>query len=366
MRLRVFAPFTLLLVLAACQETPEGVSIGAPSDKDEGASSLPVSVATVSQQTLSHAVVASGPVSAWEEMQLGVELSGLRITTLPVDVGQRVRRGQVLLELDHRMLDSELASSRAALNEARVGTELAQANLRRGQALGASQMISQSALDELRANVASAQARQATARAQNDTAQLRRDFASLHAPQDGIISKRLVQPGQVVAAGTELLRLIRDGRLEWRADLSEAQLGKVKVGAQVELVSSGETVAGIVRAVSPGLDSQTRTGTVYVDLPQPGALQVGSFVEGRIQTAQSPALAVPTSAVVQRDGFPVVFTLDAQNKVKKIRVKTGSTSKGWIEVIEGVREGDRVVQEGAGFLGDGDTVRVVESSKVAQ
>lgn len=365
MRLRVLAPFALLLVLTACNDNPSEPT-DTPSAQEEGASALPVSVVLVSRQTISHAVMASGPVSAWEEMQLGVELTGLRITALPIDVGQSVRRGQVLLELDHRMLDSELAAARASLNEARVGTELAQSNLRRGQTLASSQMISQSALDELRANVSSSQARQATARAQHDTAQLRRDFASLRAPQDGIISKRLVQPGQVVAAGQELLRLIRDGRLEWRADLSEAQLRKVKVGAPVELVSSGEKVIGKVRAVSPGLDSQTRTGTVYVDLPDPGALQVGSFIEGRIQTEASPALAVPSSAIVQRDGFSVVFTVDAQNKVQRVRVKTGATNKGQVEILEGLKEGDRIVMEGAGFLGEGDTVRIVESSKDVQ
>lgn len=355
MHSRISTLLACLFVLTACGQEPLDVATTA----DEGASSLTVSAAAVQKKSFQHAVVASGPVSAWEEMQLGVEVSGLRITSLRVDVGQVVEKGQVLLELDGRMLRSELSSAQAALNESKVNAELTQANLRRGQALAQSQMISQSALDELRANVSSAQARQATARAQADSAQLRYDFATLRAPASGVISKRMVQPGQVVSAGTELLRMIRDGRLEWRADLSEEQLSRVNVGSRVILSSRSGSVEGVVRAVSPGVDSETRTGTVYVDLPHPGMLQAGSFVEGRIETESSPALVLPSGAIVQRDGFAVVFALDG-NKVRRVRVQTGASVDGYTEIVSGVDEGDRVVLEGAGFMGDGDIVKVVE------
>src|SRR3546814_12223291 len=95
------------------------------------------------------------------------------------------------------------------------------------------------------------------------------DFAELRAPADGIISKRLVQPGQVVAAGTELLRLIRDGRLEWRAELSADDLALVEPGATVQLPSREGTVTGRIRAVSPGVDSPATTGTIHPALPEP-------------------------------------------------------------------------------------------------
>src|SRR3546814_17679318 len=99
------------------------------------------------------------------------------------------------------------------------------------------------------------------------------DFAELRAPADGIISKRLVQPGQVVAAGTELLRLIRDGRLEWRAELSADDLALVEPGATVQLPPREGTVTGRIRAVSPGVNSQARTGTLHPALPAPAPLQ---------------------------------------------------------------------------------------------
>ncbi|HBK46462.1 MAG TPA: efflux RND transporter periplasmic adaptor subunit, partial [Xanthomonadaceae bacterium] len=201
-----------------------------------------------------------------------------------------------------------------------------------------------------------------TARAARDAAKLRRDFAELRAPADGVISKRLVQPGQVVSAGSELLRLIRDGRLEWRAELPEEQLAEVSVGDVVELAHAGQPVRGRVRAVSPGVDTETRTGTVYADLPAPAALKPGIYVEGRIVTGDGQGLMVPSASIVQRDGHAYVFTMKDAQTVQRRRVRTGQVVQGKVEVVEGLQEGERVVVDGAGFLGDGDRVRVVEAA----
>lgn len=351
--------FAALPLLAACG--------GGAKDKPvEGSSALAVALTPARIDPLARSVIVSGPVSAYEEMQLGVELSGQRITRLNVDVGQTVKQGQVLLELDHRTLDSEVAQADAAAQQAKAALELAQAKQTRGEKLAASQLISASDLDELRATATQARAQLATARAALDAARLQRDFAELRAPADGVISKRLIQPGQVVAAGSELLRLIRDGRLEWRAELPEAQLADVAVGNPVTLTYAGQPIAGRVRAVTPGVDAQTRTGTVYADLPEPGPLKPGTFVEGRILTGDGQALMVPSAAIVQRDGHSYVFTLKDKGSVARRRVRTGQTMQARTEIIEGLKDGEQVVSEGAGFLGDGDRVRVVEAGKGAR
>ena len=336
--------------------------------KDEPAApptTLAVSLVPVTEQKIARSVVVSGPVTAWEEMQLGVELSGVRITALHVDVGQAVKQGDVLLELDARSAMAELAQAEAGLAEAQASLALAQANVRRAEPLAAQQLISAAQLDELRAQRSSAQARVGTARAGRDNAALRRDFAQLRAPADGIISKRLAQPGQIVGAGSELLRLIRDGRLEWRAELAEAQLAQVSVGDAVTLPGRDGPVSGRVRAVSPGVDAQTRTGTVHADLPAPGGLQAGSYVEGRITVGQGRGLTVPSAAVVLRDGLPYVFSVDADGVARRLRVQTGPAVAGRIELLGGVAAGQQVVLEGAGFLGDGDKVRVVQGNAPA-
>ena len=120
-----------------------------------------------------------------------------------------------------------------------------------------------------------------------------------------------------------------------------------------------------MRAVSPGVDAQTRTGTVYADLPQPGGLQPGTYLEGRVESGTSQSLAVPTAAVVSRDGFPCVFVVDAQGQARQRRIDTGSADGGWTAVRGGLKPGDRVVVEGAGFLTDGDRVRVVAAGAKA-
>lgn len=322
-----------------------------------------VSVARVQARDIPRSVLVSGPVSAWEEMQLGVEVSGLRVTSLLVDVGQSVRTGELLLQLDHRSLDADLAQADAALREAEAGAALARSQLARGELLVKDKYISATQVDELRAGRVQGDARVGTARAMRDTAALRRSFADLRAPDAGVISKRLVQPGQVVAAGSELLRLIRQGRLEWRAELAEAELGRVKPGDRIELTTrDGKAVIGQVRAVSPGVDASTRTGTVYADLPDPQGLQPGTYLQGRIDTGVGQGLTVPAATVVQRDGHPNVFTVDAKGIARRVRIRTGGIANGQVEVLEGLKAGDAVVEQGAGFLGDGDSVRIVEAT----
>ncbi len=336
------------------------------SKKEEAAkpvAAFAVSVARAQARDIPRSVLVSGPVSAWEEMQLGVELNGLRVTHLLVDVGQAVRKGELLLQLDHRSLDSDLAQADAGLREAEAGAVLARSQLARGQQLADGKYISAMSLDELRAGRTQAEARLGTARAARDAVALRRSYADLRAPDAGVISRRLVRPGQVVASGNELLRLIRQGRLEWRAELAEAELARIKPGERIELaMRDGTAVIGQVRAVTPGVDASTRTGTVYADLPDPQGLQPGTYLQGRIDTGIGQGLTVPAATVVQRDGHPNVFTVDAKGIAHRVRIRTGGIANGQVEVLEGLKAGDAVVEHGAGFLADGDSVRIVEAT----
>jgi RND family efflux transporter MFP subunit len=358
MRLTMLRPWAVsglaLLALAAC---------GKKADTTNAAAATPAMAVTVIParvQEIPREIRVSGPVAAREEMQLGVELSGQRVTGLYVDVGDFVHRGQVLLELDARALDSELRQVEASYREAQAAAGLAQANLRRAEPLLREKYISAGQVDELRAARDQANARAATARAALDAAKLRRSYAELRAPDDGIVSKRSVQPGQIVAAGTELIGLIRDGRLEWRAELADAELAAVNVGDPVAVrAPDGHDVEGEVRAVPPGVDAATRTGTIYADLPEPDGLRTGAYLPGRILVGNAKALEVPATAIVQRDGNAYVFTVDAKGVAHRVRVRTGTSTAGVVEVLDGLATGAQVVDRGAGFLGDGDTVHVV-------
>jgi RND family efflux transporter MFP subunit len=344
----------LLLLFVACSDD-------APAP--ESTPSLTVSVATPVQQALPQRVTASGSVAAWEEMSLGVELSGQRVAEVLVEVGDTVTAGQALLVLDTRSLQMELRQAEAALAQADANLSVASSNARRGERLKKEQLVAASEADQLIAGELTAKAQRNTAQAQLENARLRLGFATLRAPDDGVISARHVQPGQVVMTAVEMLRLIRKGRLEWRAELPEAALIRVAPGAQVKLRGpDGAAVAGTVRAVSPSLNVESRTGTVYADLPEPGALRAGMYAQGDLILGDLPARTVPDQAIVERDGYRYVFVLGEGDVVAQRRVELGVREGGIVQVREGLEAGERVVVEGAGFLADGDRVRVVPAS----
>ena len=230
-----------LILLAACAR---------PDDSADVTPSLTVSVATPQRDSVVRDVVASGAVAAWEEVSVGVELSGLRVAAVEVEVGSVVKQGEVLLRLDTRTQDARLTEAEAAVAEARANLTVAERKARRVGELAAQRLMSQQDADEADAARTSARSRLDTATASRDSARVQRDFAVVRAPVAGVVSARSVQPGQVVSAGSELLRLIRDGRLEWRAELAQADLLRVGEGAAVFVQSTvGGEVPGTVRRV---------------------------------------------------------------------------------------------------------------------
>jgi RND family efflux transporter MFP subunit len=339
--LRALLALSCGLLLAAC-----GSDQAAPPSTP----SLSVSVAEPAMQTLPRRIAASGSIAAWDEVVLGVELSGQRVAAVEVEVGDVVEKGQPLLRLDTRTLAMELRQAEANL-------KVASANARRGERLRREQLVAASEAEQLIAG-------EITARAQAENARLRMEFATLRAPHDGVISARNVQPGQVITAGAELLRMIRDQRLEWRAELPEAALVQIEEGMPVRLQApDGQPVEGTVRTISPGLDSRSRTGTVFADLPDPGGLRAGMYAAGEIELAEREVRTVPAAAIVERDGYRYLFVLGEGDVVAQRRVELGARSGDVVEVTEGLQGDERVVVEGAGFLADGDLVRVVAASE---
>jgi RND family efflux transporter MFP subunit len=174
--------------------------------------------------------------------------------------------------------------------------------------------------------------------------------------------------GAVVGVGTELFKLIRQGRLEWRAEVTAAELSRIKPGTRALVkAASGSELAGKVRTVAPTVDAQTRTALVYVDLPAvltPNApFKAGMFASGRFELGDSSALTLPQQAVIVRDGFSYVFRLDANSRVSQLKVTTGRRIGQRVEVVAGLAPDASVVVSGAGFLNDGDLVRIVPATR---
>jgi RND family efflux transporter MFP subunit len=324
---------------------------------------LTVTVAMPQSSSLSQKISANGSLAAWQEAIIGAEANGLKITEVRVNVGDRVQRGDVLATLQSDTLRAELAQAEAALAEATASAQEAKAQSDRARNLQLQGFFSSAQLSQTLAADASAQARVQSARAMVQLQTVRLSQTQVRAPDAGVISSRQATVGSVVGAGTELFRLIRQGRIEWRAEVTAAEIGRIQVGAPVQVkAASGQQLQGKVRMVSPSVDAQTRNAIVYVDLPgATGSARAGMYAQGEIALGQSQALTVPQSAVVVRDGFSYVYTVGADQKVSQLKVQTGRQSGDRVEVISGLKADARVVASGGAFLNHGDTVRVVDA-----
>ena len=304
---------------------------------------------------------ANGNVVAWQEAVIGPEIANYRITEVRVQVGDTVRKGQVLARIASDTVASELAEAQASVAELEASAAEARANAARAKELKEKGFYSSQLNTQYQTAEHTALARLAAARARQQAAGLKMDKTAVLAPDDGVISARSATVGSLTQPGQELFRLIRGGRLEWRAEVPSADLGKVKAGMVATLTApGGEVVKGAVRAVAPSVDPQTRSGLIYVDLPASGAVRAGMFARGEFQLAQSPALTLPQSALVLREGFAYVFRLEGEGRVAQTKVELGRRLGERVEIVSGLDAAARVVESGAGFLADGDAVKVVE------
>ncbi len=306
-------------------------------------------------------LAADGNVVAWQEAVIGAEIDNFRISEVSVQVGQSVRKGQVLARIASDTVASELAEATAAVAELEAMAAEAKGNAARAAELQARGFYSGQLNLQYQTAERTAQARLTAARARQQAAALRLARTSVLAPDDGVISARSATVGSLTQPGQELFRLIRGGRLEWRAELAAAELAQVKAGGEALLSGpDGAPVHGVVRMMAPSVDAKTRNGLVYVDLPQPGALRAGMFATGQFRLGQRPALTLPQSAVLLREGFAYVFRLAGEGRVAQVKVGLGRRVGERVEIVDGLDAQAEVVATGAGFLADGDAVKVVD------
>jgi HlyD family secretion protein len=309
---------------------------------------------------------AHGNVAAWQEAIVGAEASGLRLQDVLVNVGDAVQRGQLIARLNDSTIAADVAQTRASLAEAQATADEARANGDRARELGPTGVISAQQIQQWLTAERAGQARVEALKARLTAEQLRLAQTRVLAPDHGVISSRSATVGAVVQPGQELFRLIRGGRLEWRAEVPAAELARIRPGMVARVTpAGGSEISGRVRMVAPTVDAASRNGLVYVDLPQPGAARAGMFARGEFELGQSRGLTLPQSAVVLRDGFSYVLRVNPQSRITMVKVATGRRIGDRVEIVSGLDAGARVVASGGGFLGEGDTVRVVEAGAAA-
>nr|WP_314428437.1 efflux RND transporter periplasmic adaptor subunit [uncultured Brevundimonas sp.] len=350
------------LTLSACGGHGDDKS---KAGEKSGASRQTVSVATATEVALPRVIVASGSVSAWEEVPVGAETGGLTAVGVYVDEGSYVRQGQVLVKLNDALLQAQLRQQQAGVQTAEANAARDDAALARAQELKQRGFLSQASLDNALADQRASQANLASARASLSETRTRLAQSEIKAPVSGLIISRSVTKGQIVAAGTELFRMVRDGRLELDAQVPETDLPALRAG-QTATITSNEGVAtsGTIRIVTPEVDAQTRLGLARITLSPGSGLKPGMFARASINAGAQPTTVVPTGAVLYRNNKSGVFVLDAQ-AAAHFRPVTVLSRRDDQTSVSGVEPGVRVVVQGAGFLNEGDKVTIAPAPAVA-
>lgn len=346
-----------VMLLAACGGHSEE-----KAPEKSGASRQNVTATTVAQTNLDRTVTASGTVSAWEEVPVGAETGGLVATAVYVDEGSYVRQGQPLVQMNDALLRAQLNQQQAQVQTAEANVARDDAALERAQELKERGFLSQASLDTALANQRSSQANLAAARAALSETRTRLSQATIRAPVSGLIISRSVTKGQIIAAGAELFRMVRDGRLELDAQVPETELGLVRAGQSATVTSSeAGSTTGTVRIVTPEVNAETRLGLARVALSPGSQLRPGMFARADIAVGAQPATTVPTASVLYRNNRAGVFVLNADSTVRFQPVTVLSRTDAQT-AVSGVEPGVRVIVQGAGFLNDGDGVTVSQAA----
>lgn len=330
------------------------------------AATLTVSVEKVLSHRITSSVSATGTVSAWQEATIGAEESGLRLTDVLVKEGDHVKAGDVVARLDDSLLKAQLAEQKAAVAQAQATLDSAQSAAARADKLLASNAVSAETAEDKATAVKTGKAGVDQAEAAAERLQAQLDRTIIRAPFDGIVSSKPAVAGSIVQAGTELMKIIRDGRLEVGVLVPEKDLAGISVGQAANIVdASGRAFSGSVSSIAETVNATTRLATVYVAVGEGSGLKPGMFARVTIETAASRQLTVAETALIWHDGKPAVFVIDGESKVSAHPVATGTRQNGRVAIESGLSEGDQVVVAGAGFLNDGNLVRVASVEAAA-
>jgi RND family efflux transporter MFP subunit len=349
-----------LLAVASCGGHGEEPKEKAPAGS--GASRQTVTAAVVAVTNLPRTVTASGSVSAWEEVPVGAETGGLVATGVFADEGSYVRQGQLLVKLNDTLLQAQLRQQQASVEAAEANAAREDAELARARELRERGFLSQASLDQAIAEQRSTQAQLSSARASLSETRERLDQTNIRAPVAGMIISRSVTRGQIVQAGNELFRMVRDGRLELDAQVPETELPLIRSGQAATITSSeAGSTSGRVRVVTPEVNAESRLGVARISLNPGSQLRPGMFARAEIAVGDQPATTVPTGSVLYRNNRAGVFVLNADNATVHFQPITVISRTDAQTAIAGVQPGARVIVQGAGFLNEGDHVNVARA-----
>ncbi|AKI02067.1 RND family efflux transporter, MFP subunit [Hoeflea sp. IMCC20628] len=385
--------FALLLALPLLSAS--GLSAGAvDAEKAPSTGALPPAIVAVRAETsrITDRVLSNGMITAVEEVLVAPQVEGLAIESLQADVGDRVEAGSVLatladdqLILQRSQLDANRAKALAAI--AQLGAQLAEVESNAQESIKtaarARTLADKGTYSTVQAEQAEAQATAARARirsveesikvaqaditlidAQVKDVDLRLARTEVKAPVSGIITARGARVGAIASgAAGPLFMMIKDGELEMRADVAEADMHRIAEGqaVSIHLIGAADQVAGTIRLIDPTLNTTTRLGLARIEIGDGTSLRAGMFADAEIIVAEREAVTVPVTSVnIASDGADVLKIEDGI--AKRTPVITGIREGGMVEIIEGLLAGDLIVAKAGAFVRDGDRITPVEQT----
>ena len=316
-------------------------------------------------QDVESTISATGSLAARREMPVGAVGEGGMVTRVLVDAGDWVRAGQILASVDRQVQSQQSASLGAQIRVAEADARLAQNELDRAKSLAERGFISKADIDRKTAQRDAAAARLNVARAQYRESTARIGRLDIRAPASGLLLARNVEPGQVVGGGSGVLfRIAKDGEMEMRAMLAEADLAKLAVGrsATVTPVGTAARFTGQIWQMPPVIDPATRQGVVRIALAYDPGIRPGGFASAAVNAGRARAPLLPESAVLSDEKGNYVYVVGANNKVVRQAVKVGDVSDAGITVLSGLTGSERVVLSAGAFLNEGETVIPVRNT----
>ena len=320
---------------------------------------ITVTVSTPKYQLVPIKINATGLIQAWQETIIGAQIGGVGITNVYVNVGDTVKKGQLLAKFNATQVKSDLMTQIANLSEADANLEQAKVEVNQASILEKSGAISSHEFLEYTTKLKTTEARRSAAIAALDFQKLRMGYTLVRSPDSGIISSQTATAGSLVQNGSELFRLIRGGKLSWNAEVSLENFGLIKHGQTAIInLGSGRQIKGFVRQMSPSLNVNSKNGIVFIDLPNDTEFKVGMNVSGIICAGTSKVLVVPFKSIISSDGYSYILRLSKNNRVHRVKVKLGQIFESMAEVSGEISLSDKVVVDGAQFLNEGDSVRL--------
>jgi membrane fusion protein, multidrug efflux system len=356
------AVLTFVVLTAALTAT------GCGAEAEKNAAPKPAAAVQIGSENVvavTSGVVVFGPIISGElrperEATVRAELGG-SMTDVTVKEAQPVNKGALLGRIETRTLEDARQSAASAVRSSENQLEVAQREAERTGKLVEAGALAARDLDVSRSNVTAAEAQLADARNRLASASRQLDDTVIRAPFAGIVSRRTVNAGDVVSAGTELFRIIDPSSMRLEASVPSEDLSQLRVGAPVEFGVRGydKPFQGRIERISPQADPTTRQVPIYVSIPNVGGrLVAGLFAEGRVVSQSAAGLVVPMNAVNTKDAPWVLRVTD--NKTERVPVQLGlrDARTERVQIIEGLREGDILLRGTAQGIAPGTSVQV--------